>query len=151
MNSACHGHSGKPAESTLWNLSLPAPLYSIIIMIDGTQSEIAVWGHVMAIGACSVCRCSRRVGHQVAASGLRVFLEHTVPVALQAWLAEHLSVMCRPTGWADPQRKQPAKWTSYAHECPSGICGLMSLLSQSDSFLAKFFFQSCSYLSSILQ
>lgn len=41
------------------------------------------------------------MGHQVVASGLRVFLEHTLPVALQAWLAEHLSVMCRPAGRAD--------------------------------------------------
>lgn len=52
----------------------------------------------MAIGACPVYWCSTRMEHQVAASGLRVFLEHTVPVALQAWLTEHLSVMCRRTG-----------------------------------------------------
>lgn len=54
MNSACQIHSGEPAESTLRRLSAPAPLYSIINMIDGAQSQNPVWGHVMATGACPV-------------------------------------------------------------------------------------------------
>lgn len=114
------------------------PSYSAM---DAVWSENPVWGHVMATGACPVYWCSRSAGHQVAASGLGVFLEHTVPVALQAWLAEHLSAMCGPTDWADPQPEQSAKWTSYTHGCPSGICGLMSLLSQSHySLLARIAF-----------
>lgn len=51
MNSACQTHRGRPAESTPPGLSFPAPLYSIINMIDGAQSENPVWGQVMATGA----------------------------------------------------------------------------------------------------
>lgn len=45
---------------------------------------------------------ARRTGSQVAASGLGFFLERAPPVALQAWLAEHLSAMSGPAGRADP-------------------------------------------------
>lgn len=87
-------------------------------------------GHVMATGACPVLRSGRRVGHQIAASGLRVFLEHALPVALQAWLAEHLSAMCRAAGWADPQPSRAAKWVSCTNGRPSGISGLIYPSSQ---------------------
>lgn len=124
-------------ESTVRRLSVPAPLSSII-MIDGPQSWILVWGHVMAAGACLARRTGGRMGSQVAASGLGIFLEHTPPVALQAWLAEHLSAMSRPAGRADSPSSRPAKWTSCTSGRPSGICWLIF---QSDSMITSCVFQ----------
>lgn len=63
----------------------------------------------MAAGARLARRAGGRTESQVAASGLGVFLEHTPPVALQAWLAEHLSAMSRPAGRADSPSSRPAK------------------------------------------
>lgn len=123
INSACQLRRGEPAALTLWRLSVSAPLH-----------HWRDWWPAIAkpsLRSCDGHWSGRRVGHQVVASGLRVFLEHTLPVALQAWLAEHLSAMCRPAGRADPQSNHPAKGTSRASECPSGICWVIS---QSDSF-----------------
>lgn len=92
----------------------------------------------MAAGACLARRTGGRTGSQVAASGLGVFLEHTAPVALQAWLAEHLSAMSGPAGRADPPSSRPAKPTSCTSGRPSGICWLIS---QSDSMISSCAFQ----------
>lgn len=77
-----------------------------------------------------------RVGRRIAASGPRVFLEHALPVALQAWRAEHLSAMCRAAGRADPQA---AEATSCTGECPSGIWGLISAVPAASCRLSRLF------------
>ncbi|AWP21695.1 Hypothetical protein SMAX5B_015711 [Scophthalmus maximus] len=68
----------------------------------------------MATGACPVWQIGRRVGHQLAAAGLRVFLEHTS--ACGAAGVGWWNICLRSAGRLDEQTNNP---TNQPNERPA--------------------------------
>lgn len=126
----------QPVRSTLTSmLSRPEDVYQFQsrstlspVWLTARNLKTRLWGHVMATEAYPQERSGKRVGHQVGASALGFSRTHTACGA--AGLAGQTSVCSVQAGWMSRPTTQPAKWTSCTHERPSGICGLMSSLSQ---------------------